>query len=66
VTADRTILLVAHTGRPAALRVSRLVTARLAAAGIGVRVLEPEAADLRLGGCEAVPVSQPVPRWCWW
>jgi NAD+ kinase len=55
--ADRTILLVAHTGRPAALRVARLVTARLAEAGIAARVLEPEAADLRVDACEVVQVS---------
>ena len=45
---DRVMLLVAHTGRPAALRVARVLVARLAAAGIGVRVLEPEAAELGL------------------
>jgi NAD+ kinase len=53
----RTILLVAHTGRPAALRVSRLLAARLATAGIAVRVLEPEAAELGCGESAAVPVS---------
>jgi NAD+ kinase len=51
---DRVILLVAHTGRTAALRISRVLVSRLAAAGIGVRVLEPEAAELRLGAAVAV------------
>jgi NAD+ kinase len=53
---DRIMLLVAHTGKPAALRISRALVDRLAAAGIKVRVLEPEAAEL---GCEAaaVPVT---------
>jgi NAD+ kinase len=53
---DRSILLVVHTGRPAALRVATLVSARLAHAGIAVRVLEPEAADLGLDA-DVVPVS---------
>jgi NAD+ kinase len=57
----RTMLLAAHTGRPAARRSARAVIARLTAAGVGVRILEPEAADLGadLGGQPAtvVPVS---------
>jgi NAD+ kinase len=54
--AGRTILLVVHTGRPAALKVARVVMARLASAGIAVRVLEPEAAELGGGASAAVPV----------
>jgi len=50
---DRVMLLVAHTGRPAARRVASVMIAKLAAAGIGVRVLEPEAAEL---GCETAAV----------
>src|SRR5580698_2417473 len=53
----RTILLVAHTGRPAALRVSRVIADRLAAAGIAVRVMTPEAADLDIDGADVVPAS---------
>jgi NAD+ kinase len=53
----RSILLVVHTGRPAALRVATLVAARLAYAGIAVRVLAPEAADLGLEAADVVPVS---------
>jgi NAD+ kinase len=53
----RTVLLVAHVGRPAALRIARLVVERLAAAGVGVRVLEPEAAELRLAGAEIAPAT---------
>jgi NAD+ kinase len=55
--AGRTMLLVAHTGKPAALRVARVMTGRLASAGIALRVLEPEADDLRLAATTAVPVS---------
>ena len=47
------MLLVVHTGRPAARRAARVMIAKLAAAGIGVRVLEPEAAEL---GCETAAV----------
>jgi NAD+ kinase len=54
---QRTMLLVAHTGRQAALRVARVLTDELAAAGIGLRVLEPEAAELRCGPAVPVPVS---------
>lgn len=56
-TGGRTILLVAHTGRSAALRVARVVVARLASAGISIRVLQPEAADLGFDASAAVPVS---------
>ena len=56
-SSDRTILLVVHTGRPAALRVATLVSARLAHAGIAVRVLAPEAADLGIAAADVVPVS---------
>jgi len=57
VNAKRTMLLVAHTGRPAAVRSARAVVSRLAAAGIGVRVLAPEAAELGSAAVTEVPVS---------
>lgn len=53
----RTILVVAHTGRPAAVRNARLVVDRLTAAGVNVRVLAPEAADLRCAGADVVPAE---------
>jgi NAD+ kinase len=53
----RTMLVVAHVGRPAALRSARLVADRLTAAGIAVRILEPEAADLRYAGADVVPAT---------
>lgn len=56
-SSNRTILLVVHTGRPAALRVARLVSARLADAGIAVRVLTAEAADLGIEAAGVVPAS---------
>lgn len=52
----RTVLLVVHAGRPEAVRVARTLAGKLAAVGIGARVLAPEAA---LVGCPAsvVPVT---------
>ncbi|WP_049575652.1 NAD kinase [Streptomyces sp. SBT349] len=44
----RTVFLLAHTGRPAAIRSAELVVQGLLAHGIGVRVLAKEAADLPL------------------
>jgi NAD+ kinase len=57
VNVKRTVLVVAHVGRPAALRSARLVTSRLTAAGVAVRILEPEAADLRCAGADVVPAA---------
>jgi NAD+ kinase len=51
------MLLVAHTGRAAARRISRAVVTRLTAAGVDVRVLEPEAAELDCSLASVVPVS---------
>jgi NAD+ kinase len=57
------MLVVAHTGRPAGVRVARLVLQRLSAAGVAVRVLEPEAADLGAAeAAEVVPVSRHAAR----
>jgi NAD+ kinase len=53
----RSVLLVAHTGRPGAVTAAQELTKRLAAAGLSVRVLETEAADLALSGVEVVPVA---------
>jgi NAD+ kinase len=55
--ADRVMLLVVHTGRPAAIRVARVLVAKLSSAGISVRVLEPEAAELDCGAAEVVAAS---------
>jgi len=57
VSTKRTMLVVAHVGRPAALRSARLVVDRLTDAGIAVRILEPEAADLRCAGADVVPAT---------
>jgi len=44
----RTVFLLAHTGRPAAIRSAELVVQGLLRSGLGVRVLATEAADLPL------------------
>jgi NAD+ kinase len=56
VNSKRTMLLVAHTGRPAAVRIARLVARRLAAADVAVRVLASEAEALGVDA-ETAPVS---------
>jgi NAD+ kinase len=47
-TRDRTVFLLAHTGRPAAIRSAELVVEGLVRSGLGVRVLAAEAANLPL------------------
>jgi NAD+ kinase len=51
------MLLVAHTGRPSARRIARVVVDRLIAAGVAVRVLDSEAAELNCPPAEVVPAS---------
>ncbi|MET7613922.1 NAD kinase [Streptomyces seoulensis] len=51
----RTVFLLAHTGRPAAIRSAELVVKGLLRSGIGVRVLEEEACDLPLPGEQGGP-----------
>ena len=53
----RTVLVVAHIERPAAVRVARIVVDRLTAAGMTVRVLAPEAAQLGTAQTETVAAS---------
>jgi NAD+ kinase len=51
------MLLVVHTGRPAARRTGRAVAEMLLVAGIALRVLEPEAAELGYPRAAVVPAS---------
>lgn len=53
----RRVLLVAHTGRPAAERSAQLVASRLDDAGIIVRCLEDEGKQLGLPNVELVPAG---------
>ena len=57
MNAKRTVLVVAHTGRTAARSSARLVVGMLTAAGVNVRVLASEAADLRCAGAVVVPAT---------
>ncbi|GLY92072.1 NAD kinase [Actinoallomurus iriomotensis] len=56
MTEKRSVLLVAHTGRPGAVRSAQLVLDRLTEAGISARVLDSEAEDLRCAGVDVTPV----------
>ncbi|WP_371656918.1 MULTISPECIES: NAD kinase [unclassified Streptomyces] len=61
--AERTVFLLAHTGRPAAIRSAELVVRGLLRCGIGVRVLEAEAADIPLPESESVQtVKEATPQ----
>ncbi|HSA51236.1 MAG TPA: NAD(+)/NADH kinase, partial [Yinghuangia sp.] len=60
----RTVLVLTHTGRPAALRSARLVVDGLVAAGIVVRVLESEAEELTLPGVEVVSAEPDAAKGC--
>jgi NAD+ kinase len=53
--AQRTMLVMVHTGRKAALDSARLVIGRLCEAGITVRVTDPEADTLGCPGMTVVP-----------
>ncbi|WP_344215849.1 NAD kinase [Nonomuraea bangladeshensis] len=56
---NRTVLVAVHTGRGAAVESARLVINRLVDAGIAVRVLESEYAEIGCAGVEAVPGDEP-------
>ena len=57
MTSGRSVLLLAHTGRPAAVRSAQLVHARLSAAGLTVRMLKSEVEELADSGCVLSPVE---------
>ncbi|TDC75491.1 NAD kinase [Streptomyces hainanensis] len=60
---ERTVFLLAHTGRAAAIRSAELVVQGLLAHGIGVRVLDEEAVDLPLpASVERVKVARDETR----
>ena len=58
----RSVLLVAHTGRGAAVRSGRLVIERLHAAGMSVRVLDTEAKELDSQDVRIVPPTPEAAR----
>jgi NAD+ kinase len=60
----RDVLFVGHTGRDEAMRAVRTAAARFAAAGMGVRVLADEAAELGLPGARVVPHGEEAATGC--
>jgi NAD+ kinase len=60
----RRVLLVAHTGRPAAERSAHLVAGRLHAAGLTVRATEDDGKLLGLSGVELVAADPEASRDC--
>ena len=63
-SAVRTVLLVTHTGRPAAVEVASAVAKRLMNSEIAVRLLDDEAPDLPIEGAHVVPVDASAARDC--
>jgi NAD+ kinase len=64
---DRTVLLVAHTGRKAAREAAQLLCSELADAGVALRLLDTEAAELGLDPAvpmECVPASADAAAGC--
>ncbi|GHD34664.1 NAD kinase [Nocardiopsis kunsanensis] len=57
MTRGRSVLLLAHTGRPAALRSAQLVHESLTREGLNVRMLKEEAEELARSGFELAPVE---------
>lgn len=53
----RRVLLLTHTGRPAAVRSAQLVHAKLTAAGLRVRILDHEDVELKRHGAGLDPVE---------
>jgi NAD+ kinase len=64
VTEPRTVLLVGHTGREDAVKAVRAAADRFAAAGVAVRVIAEEAADLGLTDVATVPRSEDAADGC--
>jgi NAD+ kinase len=62
VNPRRTVLVTAHTGRTAAVATARLVVELLISAGITVRVVDTEAAELQCPGAEVVPATPDAAR----
>ncbi len=60
----RKVLLVVHTGRPEATHLAREAADRLERAGIGVRVLASDAADLGIESAEVIDVSADAAAGC--
>lgn len=62
--AERTVLLITHTGRGDAVDVARAVAKRLTGSGITVRLLHDEADELALDGTQIVESGEAAARGC--
>ena len=63
-THARSVLVVAHTGRSGAVAIADKVSARLLEAGVGVRLLAAEAAELQVAAAEVVDSDEQASRGC--
>jgi NAD+ kinase len=63
-TAERCVLVITHTGRPAGVDVAREITKRMTEAGIRVRMLESEAADIGAAAADVVPDGEDPAAGC--
>jgi NAD+ kinase len=61
---ERAVLLVTHLGRPEAVETARDVGARLAGAGLQVRVPDDEAPELDMSGAVVVPAKEGAAAGC--
>jgi NAD+ kinase len=64
VNADRTVLVLAHIGRPGAIKAARSMVRRLQAAGITVRAPKMEAEQLAMADLEAVEAEPEAALGC--
>lgn len=64
MTAERTVLLVVHTGRSEATHLARESAAKLANAGLGVRLLAPDAEEVGVDKAEVVEVTSTAADGC--
>ncbi|GAA5009131.1 NAD kinase [Actinopolymorpha pittospori] len=64
MTDERTVLLVVHTGRSEATHLARESAAKLAHAGVGVRLLAPDAEDVGVDKAEVVEVTPTAAEGC--
>ena len=64
MTPRRTVLLIAHTGRPEAVEVATAVCKRLMGSGITVRLPADEAKDLPVEGAEVIDPDGDAAREC--
>lgn len=64
MTPRRTVLLIAHTGRPEAVEVATAVCKRLMGSGITVRLPADEAKDLPVEGAEVIDPDDDAAREC--